>query len=96
MDIHTDMQVDVHNDLFLSASLIGEAMQSMVNTVSRDIVARKGGINSVDAPKFRRDPDEPDYYGQGISGSGEWPREDFDVNSRYSNDSTEGYEYGPL
>jgi len=25
----------VHNDLFLSASLIGEAMQSMVNTVSR-------------------------------------------------------------
>ena len=31
------MQVDVHNDLFLAASLIGEAMQSMVNTVSRDI-----------------------------------------------------------
>ena len=26
--------------------------------------ARKAGINSVDAPKFRRDPDEPDYYGQ--------------------------------
>ena len=26
--------------------------------------ARKGGINSVDTPKFRRDPDEPDYYGQ--------------------------------
>ena len=34
---YSDMQVDVHNDLFLSASLIGEAMQSMVNTVSRDI-----------------------------------------------------------
>ena len=29
------MPVDVHNDLFLSASLIGEAMQSMVTTVSR-------------------------------------------------------------
>lgn len=97
MDMYSDMQVDVHNDLFLSASLIGEALQSMVNTVSRDIGARKGGINSVDAPKFRRDPDEPDFYGQGISGSGEWPREDLDVNSRDSNDSsTEGYEYGPL
>ncbi|CAH3036381.1 unnamed protein product [Porites lobata] len=97
MDMYSDMQVDVHNDLFLSASLIGEAMQSMVNTVSRDIGARKGGINSVDAPRFRRDPDEPDFYGQGISGSGEWPREDLDVSSRHSNDSsTEGYEYGPL
>ena len=31
----SDMPVDVHNDLFLSASLIGEAMQSMVTTVSR-------------------------------------------------------------
>ena len=30
-----DMPMDVHNDLFLSASLIGEAMQSMVTTVSR-------------------------------------------------------------
>ena len=31
----SDMPIDVHNDLFLSASLIGEAMQSMVTTVSR-------------------------------------------------------------
>lgn len=31
----SDMPMDVHNDLFLSASLIGEAMQSMVTTVSR-------------------------------------------------------------
>ena len=33
--LFSDMPVDVHNDLFLSASLIGEAMQSMVTTVSR-------------------------------------------------------------
>lgn len=28
--------MDVHNDLFLSASLVGEAMLSMVSTVARN------------------------------------------------------------
>ena len=43
------MQMDVHNDVFLSASLIGEAMQSMVNTVSR----RTG--KNIFSPMLRRD-----------------------------------------
>ena len=30
-----DIPVDVHNDLFLAAGLIGEALQSMVTTISR-------------------------------------------------------------
>ena len=38
----------------------------MIYEINFDIYtgARKGGINSVDAPNFRRDPDEPDFYRQ--------------------------------
>lgn len=31
-----DLPVDIHNDIFLTASMIGEAMQSMVTEMSRN------------------------------------------------------------
>ena len=35
-DSPVDLPVDIHNDIFLAASMIGEAMQSMVTEMSRN------------------------------------------------------------
>ncbi|XP_058941147.1 dystrophin isoform X1 [Pocillopora verrucosa] len=44
LDAHSDLPVDIHNDIFLAASMIGEAMQSMVTEMSRNAESEKAGL----------------------------------------------------
>jgi len=45
--VNSDVAMDVHNDLFVSASLVGEAMLSIVSTVARNT---DGATNSGVSP----------------------------------------------
>ncbi|RMX40701.1 hypothetical protein pdam_00020720, partial [Pocillopora damicornis] len=44
LDAYSDLPVDIHNDIFLAASMIGEAMQSMVTEMSRNAESEKAGL----------------------------------------------------
>ncbi|PFX17752.1 dystrophin-like isoform X2 [Stylophora pistillata] len=46
LDAHSDLPVDIHNDIFLAASIIGEAMQCMVTEMSRNTESEKAGLEA--------------------------------------------------
>lgn len=54
IEVSSDMQMDIHNELFLSASLVGEAVHTMVDTVAGNTAgATKRTVN----PASRKTPD---------------------------------------
>lgn len=46
LNAHSDLPVDIHNNIFLAASVIGEAMHSMVTEMSRNVEPEEAGLEA--------------------------------------------------